>query len=80
MKKQNSKKQKKWEVEEPRIRRDRSVKKIKRHSSKENLKDIIQKYIDSRELDKSPNAWRHEDLIYNFILQMLGYIGKKLLE
>ena len=50
------------------------------NTSKENLKDIIQKYIDSRELDKSPNAWRHEDLIYNFILQMLGYIGKKLLE
>mgnify|MGYP003674465829 CR=1 FL=1 len=46
MKKQNSKKQKKWEVEEPRIRRDRSVKKIKRHSSKENLKDIVQGTID----------------------------------
>ena len=34
----------------------------------------------SDEDGKGPNAFRHEDLIYNFILQMLGYIGKKLLE
>jgi hypothetical protein len=50
------------------------------NTSKKEIKDIIQAYIDSRELGKGPNAWRYKDLIHNFILQLLGYIGKKLLE
>jgi hypothetical protein len=45
MKKQNSKKQKKWEVEDQKFG-ESNVKKIKRHSSKENLKDIVQGNID----------------------------------
>jgi hypothetical protein len=46
MKKQSTRKQKNWDSEEPKIRRDRNIKKTRRHSSKENLKDIVQGNID----------------------------------
>lgn len=46
MKKQSSKKKKKWDADEPKIRRERNIKKIRRHSSKENLKDIVQGNLD----------------------------------
>ena len=46
MKKQSTRKQKNWDPEEPKIRRDRNIKKTRRHSSKENLKDIVQGNID----------------------------------
>ena len=46
MKKENHKSQKKWVSDEPKIKRERNIKKIKRHSSKENLKDILQGNLD----------------------------------
>tara|TARA_R100001463_G_scaffold95230_1_gene149827 strand:- start:824 stop:1006 length:183 start_codon:yes stop_codon:yes gene_type:complete len=46
MKKQNINKQKTWESDEPKIRRDRNMKKVKRHSCKENLKDILKGNLD----------------------------------
>ncbi len=50
----------------------------KNKTSEKELKQIkvdIQKYIDKKII-----IAKHDDLINNFILQMLGYIGKKLLE
>ena len=46
MKKQKMKTCKKWETEEPKIRRERNVKKVRRHSTKENLKDLAKGNID----------------------------------
>jgi hypothetical protein len=46
MKKESSKRQKNWYNEEPKIKKEKNVKKNKRHSSKENLKDIVQGNLD----------------------------------
>ena len=46
MKKEFSKLQQRWYNEEPKIKKEANVKKKKRHSSKENLKDIVQGNID----------------------------------
>tara|TARA_R100000657_G_C4570202_1_gene36134 strand:- start:245 stop:427 length:183 start_codon:yes stop_codon:yes gene_type:complete len=46
MKKHSGKKKNKWDTEEPKIRLERDIKKIKRHSSKENLKDILKGNLD----------------------------------
>tara|TARA_R110000824_G_scaffold316132_8_gene503305 strand:- start:5449 stop:5631 length:183 start_codon:yes stop_codon:yes gene_type:complete len=46
MKKENNKKPIKWDSEEPKIKSTKKSRKIKRHSSKENLKDLAQGNLD----------------------------------
>lgn len=46
MKNKNKKKPIRWDSEEPRIKSTRNVPKKRRHSSKENLKDIVKGNID----------------------------------
>ena len=46
MKKKNKKKTIRWDSDEPRIKPTRNVPKKRRHSSKENLKDIVKGNID----------------------------------
>jgi hypothetical protein len=46
MKKENNKKPIKWDNEEPKIKSNKKSKKTKRHSSKENLKDLAQGNLD----------------------------------
>lgn len=52
--------------------------KKKTKKAKRQIKDIIQKYIDTK--DSSNLSRESIKLIENFVMQTLGYIGKKLLE